>query len=165
MNQPYFSSFSWHHFTWCKYEAINNFLRTRTHLHLYNLFQLVHPRRTGCDDKLTASKCLHIVVRQHKWQFAVQLAKYSTKSFVAEVVEGANEYMNWYEDPEFGTRVVRCIISRSCPSHLRSQVTDGLEQCGTEGFYYDLADMGQVYYTTFNSAPTYVTCMPSHVHL
>ena len=92
---------------------------------------------------MSAAQSLQIVVRQHNGKFSACLAKYSTKSFAAEVIPGAHEYINWNEDPEFESKAVRVILTSFCPATLRADVKSGLEVLNTEYYFYELVDLDQ----------------------
>ena len=102
---------------------------------------MIKARRAKGDDTLAGCKTLARVVRQHNWRFAEALARYSTKAFVAAVVPGAHDNLHWDEEPQFGSKVVRAIVTPNCANQLRDDIVEGLRQCSSERFKYDLVNM------------------------
>ena len=88
--------------------------------------------------KIKETKFLENVIRNSNWCTSMDLAERSTRAFVAEVIPGAHEYLKWFEDPEFGTRVVRVILTGSCDEGLRRDALDGLIMAEKDNFIPDV---------------------------
>jgi len=84
---------------------------------------------------------LQNVILNHNWAFCQELAKWSARAFVAETIPGAHEYLNWWTEPEFGTRVVRVIISQTCDSWLRHEVSGGIKIAENDKLYVDFVNL------------------------
>ena len=109
----------------------------------------INPRgKSGNLEVYTASLCQ--VIKDHKNQFAKDLAKDSAQDFAGistEILHGqimpnyhANRDDVFPNNPEFGSKVVRVTLCNSCPWQTAIDFTKALQEIRYAGLSYDFFD-------------------------
>ena len=109
----------------------------------------INPRgKSGNLEVYTTSLCQ--VIKDHKNQFAKDLAKDSAQDFAgisAESLRGqimpnyhANRDDVFPNNPEFGSKVVRVTLCNSCPRQMAIDFTKALQEIRYAGLSYDFVD-------------------------